>query len=188
MHGSQSRGGGRGRGPRAPAPPRGPPAPLAAPEATPSGAAGGELALIPLPLRPGVGIAGTPIRLLANHFDVGELPVSVLRYQVEVIPPARPPPPGGQAPAAPRALPKALCRCDPLAARGALMAPPAPAVDMLSRASVCRSELLSDVARRRGWQHAWAYDGQATLYGARELLPDTRGGETVLIAVPRKGA
>jgi hypothetical protein len=42
------------------------------------------------------------------------------------------------------------------------------------------------VARRRNWGNYWAYDGQSTLYGARELLPDTREGETVIITVKRQ--
>ena len=42
------------------------------------------------------------------------------------------------------------------------------------------------MARRRNWGNYWAYDGQSTLYGARELLPDTREGETVIITVKRQ--
>lgn len=43
------------------------------------------------------------------------------------------------------------------------------------------------MARRRNWGNYWAYDGQSALYGARELLPDTREGETVIITVKRQG-
>ena len=73
--------------------------------------------VIHLPLRAGFGREGKAIKLLANHFSINQaaLPESVVRYHVEVIPPARAPPRGGEPLPPPRALPKALCRCGPVA-------------------------------------------------------------------------
>jgi hypothetical protein len=41
------------------------------------------------------------------------------------------------------------------------------------------------VAQRLSWSHDWAYDGRATLYGIRDLLPDTRLGETCELKLHR---
>jgi hypothetical protein len=49
---------------------------------------------------------------------------------------------------------------------------------MPQNAHCIRSSLLAEVAQRLAWSNDWAYDGRATLYGIRDLLRDTRLGET----------
>jgi hypothetical protein len=110
-------GGGGGGGASGSAPPL-PPHPAAAsgaalaalPLAPSAAPQPGEL--IPLPRRPSLGTLGKSIKLYSNHFALeGALPAAVVRYHVEVVPPARQPPRGGGAPPPARALPSALCRC-----------------------------------------------------------------------------
>lgn len=45
---------------------------------------------------------------------------------------------------------------------------------------------MYEVARKRGWGDAWAYDGQMNLYAARDLLPTTRSGEVENISLVHK--
>ena len=106
------------RDPPAPAPPPAPVVPVISAGVS-SSAAVAAPPFIPLPLRAGFGREGQAIKLLANHFSInqGALREEVIRYLVEIIPPARAPPRGGEPPPPPRALPKALCRCV-LLARG----------------------------------------------------------------------